>query len=234
MRNLDLSLGGYRGDDLYQPGDDIYPSRDLGAQDNNLALALAKLGRDDDALVHAQSALAHDLANPVYVDTLAFVQQLGGDDVAATATYRKVLETDPTSYVSANNLAVLLAQHGHRAEAEDLLERAVAVAPRYAIGWHNLGVVREPVSRSLLDSQGALARAARLDHDLRGEDGLVVDEEIYRSGLDVSRPLSPDWEYAASATSSSRNLTLGVLVLLLLRPPWTLGLEGDGRGASVC
>jgi tetratricopeptide (TPR) repeat protein len=224
-RDLALSLEKYRGDATYVPGDDIFPSKDLGAQDNNLALALAKLGRDDDALTHAQSALAHDLANPVYVDTLAFVQQLAGDDAAATATYRKVLETDPTSYVSANNLAVLLAQHGHRAEAEDLLERAVAVAPRYAIGWHNLGVVREPASHSLLASQGALARAARLDRGLRGEDGLVVDEEIYQSGLDVSRPLSPDWQYAASATSTPRTLTLGVLALLFLRLLWTLGLD---------
>ncbi|MEO6509348.1 MAG: tetratricopeptide repeat protein [Nocardioides sp.] len=224
-RELSASVEGYRGDATYQPGDDVYPSKDLGAQDNNLALALAKLGRGDEALVHAQSALAHDLANPVYVDTVAFVQQLGGDDAAAVATYRKVLDADPTAYVSANNLAVLLAQHGHRAEAEDLLERAVAVEPDYAIGWHNLGVVREPRSRSLLTSQGALARAARLDRGLRGEDGLVVDEEIYQSGLDVSRPLSPDWQYAASATSSSRALTIGVLVLLLLRLLWTLGLD---------
>ena len=224
-RDLSESVEKYRGDDAYQPGDDVYPSKDLGAQDNNLALALAKLGRDEDALAHAQSALAHDLMNPVYVDTLAFVQQLSGDDAAAVATYRKVLDADPTAYVSVNNLAVLLAQHGHRAEAEDLLERAVAVEPEYAIGWHNLGVVREPESRSLLASQGALARAARLDRGLRGEDGLVVDEEIYDSGLDVSRPLSPDWQYAASATSTPRALTVGVLVLLLLRLLWTLGLD---------
>jgi hypothetical protein len=224
-RELTASVEGYRGDDLYRPGDDIYPNKDLGAQDNNLALAQAKLGRDDDALAHAQSALAHDLANPVFVDTLAFVQQLAGDDEAAVATYRTVLEADPTAYVSANNLAVLLAQHGHPAAAEDLLERAVAVAPRYAIGWHNLGVVREPSSGSLLTSQGALARGARLDRGLRGEDGLVVDEEIYESGLDVSRPLSPDWQYAASATSTPRALTVGVLVLLLVRLLWTLGLD---------
>jgi hypothetical protein len=89
----------------------------------------------------------------------------------------------------------------------------------------SLGVVREPASSALLASQGALARAARLDRGLRGEDGLVVDEEIYQSGLDVSRPLSPDWQYAASATRTPRALTLGILALLLLRLVWTLGLD---------
>ena len=219
-------LDGYWGDvPPFEPGDDIYPNKEIGAQDNNMALALLKLGRDDEALTHAQSALAHDLANPVYVDTVAFVQQLSGDDDAAIETYQRVMETDPTAYVSANNLAVLLAQHGRRAQAVRLLEQAVAVAPTYAIGWHNLGVLREPVSTSLLSSQGALARAARLDRGFRGQDGLVVDDEIYRSGLDVSRPLSPDWEYASSATSVPRALTLGALALLLLRLVWVLGLD---------
>ena len=99
------------------------------------------------------------------------------------------------------------------------------MAPDYAIGWHNLGVVQACASRELLPSQGALATAGTLDRDLRGRDDLIVDTEIYRSGLDVSKPLPPDWTYAASASGSTSRLTLGVILLLLLRALWALGLD---------
>ncbi len=196
-----------------------------GAQDNNLALALAKLDRGDEAITFARAALAHDPANPIFADTVAFAQHLAGDEDDAVETYRAALAADSTSYVSANNLAVLLAQDGHRADAAAVLQDALRVAPDYAIGWHNLGVVQAPASLELLSSQGALATAAGLDRDLRGRDDLIVDTEIYRSGLDVSKPLPPDWTYAASATSSPSRLTLSVILLLLLRVVWALGLD---------
>ena len=60
-----------------------------GAQDNNLALALATLGRGDDSVTYAGSALAHDPANPIYVDTVAFAQDLAGHEHAAAAAYRR-------------------------------------------------------------------------------------------------------------------------------------------------
>jgi len=201
------------------------PRLSSGAQDNNLALALAKLGRGNDAVTYAESALAHDPANPVFVDTVAFAQHLAGHAHAAAQAYRAALAADPTSYVSANNLAVLLAQEGHRADAAAVLEDALRVAPHYAIGWHNLGVVKASASRELLPSQGALARAGTLDRALRGRDDLIVDTQIYRSGLDVSKPLPPDWTYAASASGSTGRLTLSVILLLLLRVVWALGLD---------
>ena len=200
-------------------------TRSSGAQDNNLALALAKLDRGADAVTYAEAAVAHDPANPIYVDTVAFAQHLAGREREAAETYRAALAADATSYVSANNLAVLLAQDGHRSDAAAVLEDALRVAPDYAIGWHNLGVVQAPASRELLASQGALATAGTLDRDLRGRDDLIVDTEIYRSGVDVSKPLPPDWTYAASASGSTSRLTLSVILLLLLRVLWALGLD---------
>ena len=196
-----------------------------GAQDNNLALALATLGRLDESVRYAESALAHDPVNPIFVDTVAFAHDLAGHEHEAAEAYRRALAADPTSYVSANNLAVILAQEGHREEAASVLEDALRVAPGYAIGWHNLGVVQGPSSGDLLASQGATAVAGALDRDLRGRDDLIVDREIYASGLDVSRPLRPDWTYAASASSQPARLTLSVLILLLLRVLWALGLD---------
>ena len=99
-----------------------------GAQDNNLALALAKLGRDGDAATYAGSALAHDPANPIYVDTVAFVQHLAGHEHAAAEAYRARSRPTPP-YVSANNLAVLLAQDVHRTDAAAVLADALTVAP---------------------------------------------------------------------------------------------------------
>ena len=108
----------------------------------------------DDAVTYAGSALAHDPANPIYVDTVAFAQHLAGHEHEAAEAYRAALAADPTSYVSANNLAVLLAQDGHRTDAAAVLEDALGVAPDYAIGWHNLGVVQAPASRELLRVAG--------------------------------------------------------------------------------
>jgi tetratricopeptide (TPR) repeat protein len=212
------------------PGDEVGWGRQAtqlssGAQDNNLALALAKLGRGDEAVTYAESARAHDLANPVFVDAVAFAQHLAGHEHEAAEAYRAALDADPTSYVSANNLAVLLAQGGDRHDAAAVLRDALRVAPDYAIGWHNLGVVEAPVSSRLLPSQGSLERAGSLDRDLRGRDDLIVDKQIYDSGLDVSKPLPPDWTYAASASSSTSRITLSVILLLLLRVLWALGLD---------
>jgi tetratricopeptide (TPR) repeat protein len=208
------------------PGDDVEATSALhGAQENNLALALLKLGRHKAALRYALAALSYDRANPVFVDTVAFVQQFGGDDQAAVESYESVLAVDDSAYVSANNLAVLMAQRGQRSMAVELLTNALRAAPSYALGWHNLGVLNESFATKLLESQGARARAATLDRRFRGEDGLLVDEEIYESGLDVSRPLSPDWTYAETASRSPVGLTISALVLLLLRLVWRLGLD---------
>ena len=145
-----------------------------------------------------------------------------------------MLAEDPTSYVSANNLAVMLADEGRTREAVQVLESALAVKPDYAIGWHNLGELRGKAwsLTALRESQGALARSAELDHGLRGmNDGLIVDTKVYRSNLDVSRPLSPDWSYATSAGDRSHGLAITLILLLILRALWALGL--DRIGGSV-
>ena len=217
---------------------EVFPDSSIllrGSEHNNLALAAAKSGNFDLARQAAAGAVERDPSNPVFLDTAAFVQHLAGEDAAAVDGYRKALAQDPSSYVSANNLAVLLAEDDANDEAVELLEQAVKANPDYAKAWHNLGVVRSRAGSvgAFLEGQGALARAAAIDHDLRGnETALLVDDKIYDSGLDVSRTVPPDWTYAASAKETGRGFIITMALLILLRLLWVLGLDRVAGGVA--
>ncbi|MFT4187274.1 MAG: hypothetical protein QM621_01675 [Aeromicrobium sp.] len=198
-----------------------------GAQENNLALALARSGDHEESTRVAEAALSRDPANPVFLDTLAFAHHLAGDTTEAAQAYQRVLDEDATSYVSANNLAVLVAQEGDHATAQELLRSAVAANPDYATGWHNLGVVTARLDGSRVAGiESALAVAGRLDRSQRGEPlDLVVDDTVYESGLDISKPLDPGWNYAQTASEPRHQFTLTMAVLIALQLLWALRID---------
>ena len=207
-----------------------------GAQSNNLALLLSLDGEHDEAVSQARAAVFEDPASSVFTDTLAYAHQRAGQDDEAIAAYRRVLRADPTAYVSANNLGVLLADAGEWDEAEDAFGQAVAIEPDYAQAWHNLGsVLGEGWSPAgYVASQAALAEAVRLDSSFRDvEPGWAMDEQVRDLDLDVSRPLDPDWQFANSVEDQGAPFTAVLLVLVLLRVAWSLGLDTViGRGAE--
>lgn len=206
-----------------------------GSEHNNLALAAARSGDFATAVEAAAEAVSRDPESPIFLDTMAFVHHLSGDSAAAAEQYREAIGEDSTSYVSANNLAVLLAEDGDREAAISTLRKAIAANPAYAKAWHNLGVVltRGGSPADYLTGQGALARGNRLDHDLRGNmDGLVVDEEIYASGVDVSKAVAPEWSYASTASSTGQSLLFTLVLLVLVRVVWVLGLDRIGSWAA--
>lgn len=198
-----------------------------GAQENNLALALARDGEFGRAAKAARAALSRDPANPVFLDTTAFVSHLAGDSGAAIKAYKDVLEEDSSSYVSANNLAVLLAEAGDNSGALELLNSAIQASPDYAKAWHNLGVVNSRLGAGAITQvEASLARAGRLSRDERGKDvELIVDEHVYQSGIDISKALPPEWSYVSTATDLGRGFTMTMFLLLLLRASWALGLD---------
>src|SRR4029078_13138969 len=59
----------------------------------------------------------------------------------AIALFRALLADFPELPEPRNNLAVLYAQKGEYAQARDALERAIQVAPDYAVAHENLGDV---------------------------------------------------------------------------------------------
>src|SRR5205085_506571 len=106
---------------------------------------------------------------------------------------RAVLQQDSSSYVSANNLAVLLAERGDYMGARRLLKSAIASAPDYAKAWHNLAVVETRTGANpITDIESAFATAGRLSREARGDDAeLIIDDTVYQSGVDISKALAP-------------------------------------------
>ena len=89
--------------------------------------------------------------------TLAQLEEQAGDDDAAIARYRRILELQPTNVVALNNLAFALAvRRNAPAEALPSARRAASLAPRSGIvldtvGWveHLLG--NHDVAATLFD-----------------------------------------------------------------------------------
>ena len=129
---------------------------------------------------------------------------------------------------------MLLARRGDDEAAVAALRRSVGGAQDYALGWFNLGVVLGGMGpRHLLASQGALAKAFTLDPALRDrEREPTLDRTTYRSGLDVARPLPPQWTFAASQKHAPAK-TAGLVVLLAAAFGVSRALQArGGRGLA--
>ena len=189
-----------------------------GVVENNLTLALIASGRTRDAPPIAEAGLAKDSSNPVFIETTAYAHAAAGSYGQAIATYDTALQTDPTLFSAASNRGVLLADQGHFERAIDSFRTAVAANPKFATGWSNLGralLDSHPVS-AFVEAQGAFGRAAKLDHNLRGsQPKLTFDNALYDTGLDLSRPLPPNWKYTATARPSTVPLTALVVLVIV-------------------
>jgi hypothetical protein len=167
--------------------------------------------------------------------TAGFAAERAGDPAAAISYNRAALASDATAYPAANDLGVLLARAGRDEEAVRALRRAVGAEPDYALGWFNLGVVLAGMGPAdLLSSQGALARAFSLDPTLRDrEREPTIDARTYRTGLDVSRPLPPEWSFAASQRQApAKTVGLAALLLAAFTLSRVLAARGSGRALA--
>jgi cellulose synthase operon protein C len=193
-----------------------------GAPESNRALALLRAGRAADSVASARQALARDADNPIFLEAYASALRETGDTAGAITAYRRALAGDPTLYTAQNNLGVLLARSGQHREAELAFRRSIGANPDYALGWANLGGVlsARPRPAGFLEAQGAWLRAARIQPNLRGaRPGPTLDEAVYASNLDLSRPLPPDWQFS----SSGRPPVTGFGVLMVLTLIWRVG-----------
>jgi hypothetical protein len=127
---------------------------------------------------------------------------------------------------------VIRASQGDTADATHALRQAIGVRPDYALGWFNLGVLygqRGPFF--LLQSQGALGQAFRLDPALEKQPrSLLSDEHVYRTGLDLSKPLPAGW---AIANAENRQPLLAVGLLGVLGATVALAHVSAGSGSST-
>jgi tetratricopeptide (TPR) repeat protein len=202
--------------------------------DNNAAIVDMALGRKAAAVAATRRALAVDGESPAFLMTAASVRARAGDAAGAIRDDRAALAADPTAYPAANDLGVLLARRGDDDAAVAALRRSVGGDHGYALGWFNLGVVLGQMGPlHLLASQGALARAFALDPGLRDRERVpTLDERTYRSGLDVSRRLPPEWTFAASQKHAPAK-TAGLVALLAAAFGLSRALQArGGRGLA--
>lgn len=196
---------------------------------NNAALAHLDVGNSARATELAREALTADPMNPAFLMTAGFIAERRSSPSEAVRWNRQALRSDPGAFPAANDLGVQLARGGRRAEALEAFRQAVGARPEYALGWFNLGVLASGMGPGrFLEAQDALGRAFALDstlEDRRRE--LTIDGSVYRTSLDLSKPLPPAWSLAgiertAAATSVGLLATLA-LGLALAR---TAGRQG--------
>ena len=204
-----------------------------GVQAQVASAAALRLGRFEQAREFAQQAYDIDPYSPLFRETMAEAER-NIDKGEAIESYQRALALDTTLYSTWNNLGVLLYQQGRQEEARSAFEQAVNVKPDYAKGWFNLGVVESESAgiAHFLRSQGALGKAAMVDGTFRDLDRVVsFDEEIYDSGIDLSRPIPEDWQLAQTARSRPSLIGLGLILVVVLRIAWALGADWlTGRG----
>ncbi|RPH58922.1 MAG: sulfotransferase family protein, partial [Burkholderiales bacterium] len=131
-------------------------------QSAQLALvnALSDAGRGEEAEALLQSFLRADPARERIAQ--AAVHQRAGRLEQAEALYREVLERDPKNVEALRLLALVAMQTEHYGQAEQLLKRAVDIAPDYVAGWIDLS--RAQLERlDLPAARASIERAAQLN-----------------------------------------------------------------------
>lgn len=202
-----------------------FPYLDNGVAASNAALAAVQLKEYDIALEQAEIAVALDPESPIFLETLADVSRRSegsscGEIDDAISTYRRILAADDSSAVVWNNLGVALAGCGFAGEASDAFRASVRANPQYAKGWFNLGshLLMQGSWSDFLVAQGALGIAGSLDDALRGKGpGVTADDDIYESGLDLSKPLPPNLELGQLERRSVMPFTILLIALVAAR-----------------
>lgn len=184
---------------------------------NNLALAYLGVNATQPATINADRAIQADPMNPVFLMTAGFVAERAGNVGLAIDYNRRALHSDPGAFASANDLGVELARGHDYAAAENALRRAVGANPDYALGWFNLGVLESRRGPGyFLASQGAFGKAFALDETLKDRrHDLTIDGKVYRTALDLSKPIPPRWSLAQTQKAAP-GTTAGLLTVVAL------------------
>ncbi len=99
---------------------------------NNIAVALKKLGRLDEAREHLQQALTLAPNDYDALNNLGNILKLDGDPAAAIAQYRKILEQNPRDAAAYSNVGNACQALGDLQSAAQMYETALALQPQLA------------------------------------------------------------------------------------------------------
>lgn len=200
---------------VHDPLNPLYVETLAEAERGQIIRQAAALSERPDARDSGGASAQQPAANPANLSELI-------------ARYRAALELDPTLFSSWNNLGVLLSHDGQHEAARDAFRRAIGAKPDYGIGWYNFGseLMLHGQWTELLAAEGALGIANKHDTSLRSlAPGTKFDDEIYASGLDLSKVLPADWTLASHARPSTTPLTVALIALIALRVIGALGKD---------
>ena len=173
---------------------------------NNLALAELGLGATATAASLEAKALHSDPMDPAFLMTAGFIADRAGRIAEAADYDRRALQSDPGAFPAANDLGRGTGPPASRHRRRD---RATPGDRRQS--KLRAGLVQSRRTRRtsgplhLPASQGAFAKAFALDPTLKDRrHDLTIDASVYRTALDLSKPLPPQWSLAETQKAATR------------------------------
>ncbi len=110
---------------------------------NNHAMALARVGKFDDALRHARHAVSLVPGNGQLLDTLGWITYLHGEFAPAAALLRKAAELSPKDPSILFHLGMAHWRQNQKPEALDAFKRAIALSKNFPEYKQAADMVRE-------------------------------------------------------------------------------------------
>ncbi len=132
---------------------------------NNLALALAEMGRIDEAVPHLEAALRLRPNYPEALNNLGDDLTRLGRPAEAIPLLERALALQPRYAEAQHNLGLALLADGRKAEGIAALERTLVLRPDYATAHLNLGLALASQNRPA-EALAGFQQAVRLRPDL--------------------------------------------------------------------
>jgi cellulose synthase operon protein C len=186
---------------------------------DDLSLAQGQIGKLHEALASARKAVDADPLGPLALATEGYTLARLKRYQEARGALRTAVEQLPSQFSAWNDLGYVQDRLGHRDAAVNDFRHAVGADSHYALGWFNLGVELEHQGLvQALAAQGAFGRAITADHSLLTRSHrLSLDNEVYVTNLDLSKPLPPNWTFSTiekRPLASSLGLVLALVAAL--------------------
>jgi Flp pilus assembly protein TadD len=202
---------------------------------DDLSIAQAQIGKLHEAAASARLAVAPDPMDPLTLATQGYVLARLGRYREARASLLTAVEQLPSQFSAWNDLGYVEDRLGRRASAVSDFRHAVGANSHYALGWFNLGVELERQGLlHALAAQGAFGQAIAVEPSLSTRSHqLSLDNQVYITNLDLSKPLPPNWSFT---TVEKRPLAGSLGLVLLLVAALQLGRAlagGQGGGAKA-
>ncbi len=129
---------------------------------SNLGIALANVGRVDEAIAHYQTALELKPNNPLAQNNFGITLARQGRQQEAMEHYRKALAINPNFPAAHTNLGIALLSTNRTQEAIAEFQQAIRLKPDLADAHHDLGVAYGKSGR-LPEAVGEFELALQLD-----------------------------------------------------------------------